>query len=162
MIVISNTSPLINLLAIDQLDLLKKLYGKIIIPQAVYQEITVKGAGQKGSTELEKLNWIEIKLVSDKKLVQALKLELDEGESEVIALAVELKAGLILIDERRGRTVARNLDISCIGLLGVLIEAKQKGLIKFVRPLLDDLISKAGFWINQKLYNRVLEAADEK
>jgi len=91
-IVVSNTSPVINLAAIGQLELLNKLYGMIIIPQAVHHEITVKGPGQAGSTEIEKLKWIEVKTVSNQKLVQALKMELDEGESEAIALAVELNA----------------------------------------------------------------------
>ena len=101
MIIVSNTSPVINLAAIGHLELLNKLYGKIILPEAVHHEITVKGAGQAGSTEIEKLKWIEVKTVSNQKLVQALKMELDEGESEAIALAVELNAELLLIDERR-------------------------------------------------------------
>jgi len=62
-IVVSNTSPVFNLAAIGQLKLLNKLYGMIIIPQAVHHEITVKGAGQAGSTEIEKLKWIEVKTV---------------------------------------------------------------------------------------------------
>ena len=76
MIVVSNTSPVINLAAIGQLELLNKLYGKIIIPRAVHHEITVKGAGQAGSTEIEELKWLEVKTVSNQNLVQALKMEM--------------------------------------------------------------------------------------
>ena len=100
MIVVSNASPVINLAAIGQLELLNKLYGKIILPRAVYHEIAVKGAGRAGSTEIEKLKWIEVKTVSNQKLVQALKVELHEGESEAIALAVELNAEPLLIYDR--------------------------------------------------------------
>jgi predicted nucleic acid-binding protein len=161
-IIISNTSPIINLAAISQLELLNKLYGKIIIPQAVHHEITVKGAGQAGSAEIEKLKWIEVKSTSNQNLVQALKMELDDGESEAIALAVELNATLLLIDERRGRAVANRFGVRHIGILAMFIEAKQKGLIKVVKPLLDDLMSKAGFWLSQKLYDRVLKEAAEQ
>lgn len=161
MIVVSNTSPIINLTAIGQLRLLKHLYGKIIVPEAVYQEIAVKGVGQAGSIEIEKEKWIKTKAVSNHKFAQALKLELDEGESEAIALAVESSADLLLMDERKARLVASRFGIDYIGILGILIEAKQKGLIKAVRLFLDDLIIKAGFWMSQELYNRVLKEAGE-
>ncbi len=161
MIVVSNTSPIINLAAIGQLDLLKKLYDTIFIPHAVYHEITVKGQGQIGALEIEKSSWITVKQLLDKNLGEALKLELDEGEAEAIVLAIGLQANLLLIDERAGRKVADHFGVRYIGLLGVIIEAKQKKLIPKVKPVLDDLISKAGFWINLNLYNRVLQAAGE-
>lgn len=162
MIVISNSSPIINLAAIGQLGLLNKLYEKVIIPPAVHHEITVKGAGQAGAAEIEKLKWLEVKSISNQTLVQALRMELDDGESEAISLAVELNANLLLIDERRGRAVANRFGLPYIGLMGVIIEARQKRLIQAVKPLVDDLISKAGFWISQKLYSRVLEEAGEQ
>ncbi|RMD91695.1 MAG: DUF3368 domain-containing protein [Calditrichaeota bacterium] len=161
MIVVSNTSPVINLAAIGQLELLNKLYGKIILPRAVHHEITIKGAGRPGSTDIDKLPWIEVRKVANYKFVQALKSELDKGESEAIALAVESKADLLLIDERRGRAVARRFGIRHIGLLATLVDAKHKGLIKNVKPLLDALNSKAGFWIGQRLYDRVLQFVGE-
>ena len=86
---------------------------------------------------------------------------LDEGESEAIALAMELRADLLLIDERKARLVARRFGSHHIGIVGMLIEAKQNGLIKAVKPFLDDLMIKAGFWISQKLYNRVLNETGE-
>ena len=161
MIVVSNTSPIINLAAVGQLDLLRQLYGKVIIPQAVYHEITVIGAGQPGAMEVQTLEWIETKQVTNRALVMVLQTELDEGEVEAIALAIELRADLLLLDERLGRTIASRLGLQFIGLLGVLIEAKQKGYTPAVKPVLDDLVTKAGFWVSPQLYARVLQAAGE-
>ncbi len=162
MIVVSNASPIINLAAIGHLQLLNHLYAKIIIPQAVYDEIAVKGAGEIGSQEVSALEWIERRSISNDDLGQALKMELDDGEAETIALALELKADLILIDERRGRAVANRFGIPRIGLLGALIEAKKKGLITSVQPLLERLRSQAGFWISDKLYEHILKSVREK
>lgn len=161
MIVISNTSPLVNLVAVGQLDLLRQLYGKIIIPQAVYHEIAVVGAGQPGDAEVKTFDWIETQQTKDRILVASLELELDPGEAEAIALATALKADLLLLDERKGRIVASRLGLKFIGLLGVLIEAKYKGLIVKVKPIMDDLISKAGFWMSQQLYEHVLQVVGE-
>ena len=161
MIIVSNTSPIINLAAVGQLELLRQLYGKIIIPQAVYHEIVIVGAKQPGATQVETFDWIETNQVTDRAMVASLQLEVDEGEAEAIVLAVELGADLLLLDERRGRTVASRLGLKFIGLLGTLIQAKHKGLILAIKPILDDLIGKSGFWVSHKLYDRVLQAAGE-
>ena len=161
MIIVSNKSPLVNLAVIGQLALLQQLYGKIIIPQAVYDEIVIEGAGQPGATEVKTFDWIEAQEVTDRILVTSLELELDSGEAEAIALAVSLKADLLLLDERKGRVVASRLGLNYIGLLGVLIEAKNQHLINEVKPVMDDLIGKAGFWISQQLYHYVLQVAGE-
>ncbi len=161
MIVVSNTSPIINLAAVDELALLEKLYHRIIIPHAVYHEIAVTGAGQPGSLEVQTYSWIESREVSNRALVTALRTELDPGESEAIALAIETKAEFLLIDERRGREVAARFGLKFIGLLGVLIEAKQKGYLENVKPILSALESKAGFRMSRELKSRVLEAAGE-
>ncbi len=161
MIVISNTSPINNLAAISHLNLLQQLYSSIIIPNAVKEELTGVGTSVAGATEVETQNWIQTRQVANRTLVTALCLEIDEGEAEAIALAIELKAELLLIDERIGRTVASRLGLKFIGVLGVLLEAKSKGLIPVVKPLLDNLIVQAGFWITEPLYNRILQVAGE-
>ena len=161
MIVVSNTSPLTNLAAVGQLDLLPQLYQRVIIPTAVHRELAALSTGQPGFVEVGRLTWIESRAVKDHALVQALRLELDEGEAEAIALALEVSADLLLLDERLGRAVATRFGLRFIGLLGVLIEAKQQGLIPTVKPILDDLIVQAGFWVSQALYARVLQAAGE-
>ena len=161
MIIVSNTSPILNLIVIGQLDLLKQLYKKVIIPEAVFGEISKLSFGLSDAEQLQALTWIEIREVTDRSLVEALLPELDRGEAEAIALAKELKADLLLMDERRGRGVASRLGLRFVGLLGILVEAKHKGLIKAVKPILDSLVTKAGFWLGNRLYTHILETVGE-
>ncbi len=119
MIVVSNASPLVGLASIRQLDLLKQLYGKVHIPEAVWREVVINGAGQPGSTEVENAGWIKRHQVANTRLVQSLLQYLDEGESEAIALAVELRAELLIIDERLGRDTARHFGLNFTGLIGL-------------------------------------------
>jgi predicted nucleic acid-binding protein len=95
MIVVCNTSPIINLAAIGQLALLQQLYARVIIPEAVYHEIAVRGRGQPGSTEVRNLEWIEKSYLVNRVLATALEVDLDAGEAEAIALAIEAKADLL-------------------------------------------------------------------
>ena len=162
MTVVSNTSPIINLAAIGQLELLRHLYGNIIIPQAVYEEIAIRGAGEPGATEVQSLEWIAKYTVNDRTLINLLSLELDPGEAEVIACALEIKADLLLLDERRARAIAERAGLQFTGILGSLVEAKSKGIITAVKPVVDALISEAGFWVADSLYKRTLEVAGEQ
>lgn len=161
MIVVSDTSPFINLAALDRLTLLRDLYDRILVPQAVSDEIIASAVLRPGDTEVGDLGWAGTRQVSHHVLAASLRLELDEGEAEAIALAIELKADLLLLDERKGRMIASRLGLRVTGLLGLLMEAKQGGLIAEVKPLMDSLIVKAGFWISQVLYDRVLKVAGE-
>ncbi len=161
MIIVSNTSPIINLANVDQLQLLNQLYGDITIPQAVFHEISVIGAAQPGAKEVETLSWFSTSTVQNITMVNSLRSELDAGEAEAIALAVEIKADLLLMDERRGYMKAQQLNVECHGILGMLIKAKYQGLITTVKPILDDLIAVAGFWVNDVLYHRILQTVGE-
>jgi predicted nucleic acid-binding protein len=161
-IIVSNTSPIINLAAVGKLDLLKKQFGKIVIPRAVYNEITIEGRGEPGDSEVRTSDWIEVIEVEDIPLLAILKRELDDGEAESIALTVSLKADLLLIDETDARSIASNLGLRFIGLLGVLVKAKEKGYVKEVKPVMDRLKKEAGFWIDEKLYRYILETVEEK
>lgn len=161
MIVVSNTSPILNLAAIGHLELLQQLYRSILIPQAVFDEIVVAGAGQPGALEVQQSKWIRKKPVTNHTVARALLAEIDAGEAEAIALAVEEEADLLLLDERRGRVVAARLGLRFVGLLGVLVEAKNRGHISSAKTILDELIVIAGFWVNQDLYARVLQAVQE-
>jgi len=158
MIVVSNTSPLMNLAVINQLKIIEQLYGKVIIPEEVSKELFAAGI----HPLIEHLPWIEKHQVKNKGLSDSLKIELDDGEAEAIALAIELKADLVLMDERLGRNIASRSGQKCIGIMGILMEAKHKGIIDSVKPVVDDLITKAGFWVSNGLYLKVLREAGEE
>ena len=160
MIIVSNTSPISNLAAIGQLTLLQQLYGKVIIPQAVYQEILASGSTDPGTLALQTLDWIEVMPVTNVILVQTLQTILDPGEAEAISLAVQLNADRLIIDERKGRNEAIKSGLQVTGLLGVILAARQQGFIPLVKPILDDLIAN-GFWIRKQLYAEVLLVAGE-
>ena len=140
MIIVSDASPIISLAAVEKLELLRFLYGRVFIPEAVYHEIAVVGRDQPGASEVQLLDWIEIRSVTEQHLVRSLQGELDVGEAEAIALALELKVGFLLVDERRARKAAHRLGLEVVGVLGVLVEAKQKGLIHSLKPVVDDLV----------------------
>ncbi|MBD2510241.1 DUF3368 domain-containing protein [Nostoc muscorum FACHB-395] len=161
MIIVSDTSPINNLAAINHLHLLQQLYGTVLIPEAVYRELTDPNFPVAGAIEVQTFIWIQTRPVQDRTLVEALSNELDIGEAEAIALALETKADQVLIDERRGRLVAGRLNLGYTGILGILVEAKSQRLISAVKPLLDALINQAGFWVAEPLYKRVLQLVDE-
>ena len=125
MIIVSDTSPISNLLRIGQLSILKNLYSCVIIPQRVYQELRALTTFGIDLTLIESADWIKIQVVLDQALVSTLLSELDPGEAEAIVLAIELKADRLLIDERIGRNVAKRYGLNITGLLGVLVAAKQ-------------------------------------
>lgn len=105
---------------------------------------------------------VNFSAVGDSSRVALLSLHLDPGEAEAIALALERRADLILLDERRATRAARQLGLKTLGLLGVLLLAKRKGIIDRVRPLLDRLDTTTGFWIAPDLRLQVCRAADEE
>jgi predicted nucleic acid-binding protein len=161
MIIVSNASPLINLARIGKLDLLHDLYSELIIPEAVWHEVVVEGIGQPGADEMKTALWVKTQVVTNRQLVQSLRQELDAGEAEAIALALEIGAELLLMDEHLGRDVARYFGLRYTGLIGVLIEAKHKGFIRIVKPYLDSLRDIAGFRVGEALYLHVLQDEGE-
>ncbi|WP_292749607.1 DUF3368 domain-containing protein [Nostoc sp. NMS4] len=102
-----------------------------------------------------------IQSVTNKQLVKKLEFNLDQGEAEAIILAVELNANQLLIDERLGRQEANKLGLSLIGVLGMLLIAKKKGLISNVKSVMDDLITQTTFRVGDQLYYRILKEANE-
>lgn len=158
--VVSNSSALINLSRIGKLALLQDWYAEVHVPEAVWQEAVVSGEGQVGANEIKAASWIKTERVNNLELVKALRQELDAGEAEAIALALEAHAELLLMDERLGRDTARHLGLRFIGLIGVLVEAKRRRLIPTIKAELDALRDVAGFRIAEDLYRRVLK--DEK
>ena len=163
MIVISDTSAITNLAAIHNLQLLLQLYSQVMIPEAVYRELADIDPPVPGTLEVQRASWLEVREIVNREVVERLQDEvrLDSGESEAITLALELNADLLLIDERRGRAKADRLGVRITGLLGILVEAKQKNLIVAVKPLIDELIAKSEFRVSSALYSQILNVVDE-
>ena len=161
MTIISNASPLINLAWIGKLELIELLYTEVVIPQAVWNEVVEKGEGQPGALEVQNAEWIKVKSVLNQELVKSLRQDLDAGEAEAIALAVEENARFLIMDEHLGRETATYFSIPVIGLIGVLIEAKHKGFIAGLKPYLDQLRSTSGFYIKPTLYQMILQEIGE-
>ena len=158
MVIVSDASPVIALAVCGQLDLLDKLFDRVCIPQAVFDELTIPDKPQAGKI----VEWAKDKILPARStaVIAALSLTLDIGESEAISLYWETAADFLLIDEKRGRIIARRNGIKTIGTVGILLSAKQSGLIPFVKPPLDILIHN-NFRISDILYHQILERAGE-
>lgn len=161
MIVISDTSVISGLIKIQRLTLLKELFSVILIPPAVRSELEELRRFKYDLSLLEEAEWIIIKAPTDSALVGKFEQVLDLGEAEAIALAKELHADFLLIDEKKGRSFAEGEGLMVIGLAGILIRAKQLHAIPAVKPLLDDLI-KNNFRVSKALYKAVLARAGEE
>lgn len=161
MIVVSDTSALSNLALVEHLWLLEAIYQTVIIPEIVASELTA--ASNSNISAISKLSWIQTQPLANVQLANQLQRDrgLDAGEASAIALALELKADDLLIDERLGRQEALRLRLSIIGILGILLVAKQRSLIPEVQPVMDALINKAGFRVSTQLYQRILALAQE-
>ena len=156
--VVSNTTPILSLLKIGKLDLLEKLYRSVIIPHAVWQEIET-GKDWTYYQDLSKIPWIEIQTIQNAQATQYLT-DLDQGEAEVIILAREIKADLVIIDEMLGRSYAQHFGLTLTGTLGILLRAKKEGHLDLIAPLLDEL-KKKGVWLSEQVVKNVLSIAGE-
>ncbi len=161
MIIVSDTSPVSNLILIQRLGVLQKLFSEIIIPPAVDAEIRALKQFDVDLSEYENAEWIKISHPINLQKVQMLLTKLDAGEAQAIVLALETNCDLLLMDERIGTNVARQEGLQTIGLVGVLIKAKENGIIKEVRGILSDLKQQAGFWLGEKLEKQILENLHE-
>ena len=159
-VVISDTSPISGLIRLNLLELLPKLYGELIIPPTVYAELLNLSVFGYEMTPLTTASWLKIVPPQNYTLLSQLSQDLDLGEAEVIVLAKEQRATLLIIDEKKGRAIAREMDLPIVGLLGVLIEAKKKKHIPLIKPLLIEL-QKLGFRISPSLFELVLKEAKE-
>jgi predicted nucleic acid-binding protein len=158
--VIAAATPLIYRAAIGKFDLLRVLYGRIVIPCAVYDEVVTQGVGRPGAAETAGAAWVDRQAVSDLAKVTSLQTHLDSGESEAIVLAEELHADLVVMDESAGRRVLASRGIAFIGTVGVLMQAKQRGLIAALKPELDQLRA-CGFHLTDRVYRACLAVSGE-
>ena len=166
-VVISDASPLICLSALQQLDLLRLLYGSVLVPEAVWQEVSRAPSFTSpitpiAVTDAKATGWLEVVAATNRPLVIQLETTLDPGEAEAIALAVENKPSLLLIDERDGRQVARALGVQMTGTLGILLRAKSTGQIAAIEPLIKELIQHHNFRLHSSLVERILAEAGER
>ncbi len=130
MIVVSDSGPLIALAKIRKLNVLRELFGEIIIPKAVWIEVVERGKGKPGSDEVKNANWIKIIEVKDELSVEILRKEIEVGEAEAIILAKEINADLIILDEKIPRIIAKSLGLTVVGSLAILFIAKKRSIIE--------------------------------
>jgi len=156
--VVSNTTPIISLLKINRLELLKELYGQIYIPHAVFEEIEA-GKFKSFYRNLSALSWIQIMYVKSKHAPNFFPV-LDAGEAEAILLASEMNTDLIIIDERLGRLYAKYVNLKTTGTLGILLKAKEKGLIGSIKPMIEKL-QENDFYMSKSLVRQILKLANE-
>ena len=159
-VVVADTSPLISLEACNQLDLLRRLYARVIVPKEVERELSVGGTTPlpRGLTRAHR-KWIRVRTLRTPP-APALAAVLDPGEAEVIALALEIGCPLVLLDEQTARIVARGSGLQVIGAIRVLWHAKMKGFLPAIKPSTDLMISR-GIRLSNSLVEDVLRRAGE-
>lgn len=156
--VIVNSTPVIGLANIGKLDVLRQMYGAITIPQAVFDEIKSPSVQRQVNANRD---WIRVEQINDASQKQMYRAKLHAGEVEVMILAQEKKADLVILDDNAVKKTAKFLGLRVIGTLGILVLAKKRGYIKEVSPVLDAL-KRDGFFISDDLCDLVLRQADEK
>jgi predicted nucleic acid-binding protein len=158
--VVVNSSPIIALSAIHQLNLFKELYSEIFIPKAVHDEVLVKKDSQFLLSFEQAKDWIITKTVTNNEAKKFFKVQLHDGEVEVMLLGRELGAELLVIDDYIAREYAKYLDFKVTGTLGIILKAKENRIIKEVKPLLINLMTN-GIYIGDNLFQDILKIAEE-
>ncbi len=160
MIVVSDTSPIRALHFLELLPVLEELYGDIIVPTAVQRELAAASARYR-QVDLSKYDFVDVRSPKDQNQVRQFLQTLQRGEAEALTLAVELNVDALLIDELDGRHVAERMGIRPLGTLGILLEAKSKGMVTELRPLIERLVDELGFFVSDALREHILEVAGE-
>ncbi|MGI8982192.1 MAG: DUF3368 domain-containing protein [Pirellulaceae bacterium] len=159
-VIISDTSPIRTLHHLGKIEWLKSLYGEVLIPPAVVNELEYP-ASQLAPIQISGISCLKVQVPASKARVDELRATLDLGEAEAIALAEELHADLLLMDEMDGRETAEKLGLAVTGTLGILLRAKQDGLCREIAPLIDRLRMELNFFVAPVLRSLVLQAAGE-
>lgn len=145
---VSDSACLIAMDRIGRLELLQKSFKRVLIPPSVQREF--------GRT----IDWLSVLQIKNNAVVAALKTQIGEGESEAIALAMEIEGSIIILDDKKARRIAKQLGLNVIGTIGLLLRAKKKLLISEIKPLLGEL-QTAGFRISSELYQEALKQGKE-
>jgi predicted nucleic acid-binding protein len=161
--VVSNTSPLLTLAIVGRLALLREQFGEIWMPSAVLSELRIEDdlPGSQSIREAITAGWLRVEAVKDRPFVKVLQRELDEGEAEAIALALQVTAECTLLDEREGRRVAKSLGIQVTGVVGILLRARREGSVPSLRRALEEIREQAGFRIDEALVADILRQIGE-
>lgn len=157
--VIVNSTPLIVLGNIGKLELLKELYEEIIIPRAVFEEVTIKNDNANLKL-LQNKEWIKVLEVKDKTNRKMYQSKLHDGEVEVMMLANEISADLLIIDDNAAKKTAKFLGYTVTGTLGVLLKAKLEETVDEIKPILSEMLQQ-GFYISPQVLEMVLKTAKE-
>lgn len=162
MITVSNTTPIISLLKAEALEILERLFGEVYISQGVYNELVSNNVFIEEAQTIKECRFIKVVNVRNEFAVKLLQknLALDLGESEAIVLSDELNGDILIIDEKKGRAVAKSMSINLAGTLGVLLKAKNQGIVEAIRPIIDKMMQK-DIRISATLYEEVLKKAKE-
>jgi len=161
---VSDSSTLIHLAMLGRLGLLREFFGEVVVPPAVWKEVVEEGHGRAGANEVDQAGrsgWLTVVGPNNEALLRLLKRELDEGEAEAIALALEQQADLVLLDESDARRIAGVYGLPHTGIVGLLIRARAEGRIASLREELNRLRLDAGFWISEQVYQQALASAGE-
>jgi predicted nucleic acid-binding protein len=159
-IVVSDTSPIRALGHLGLINLLQELFSDVLIPPAVERELRNPASGT-ATVDVNGIPFLRVQAPSDRNRVGQLCQTLDPGESEALALALEVRADLVLIDEAAGRAAAKRLGLTPIGVLGTLIRAKQRGRVGLLEPLIDRLQAELHFFISPQVRAEALRLAGE-
>jgi len=160
-IVVADTSVVLNLTRVGHDGLLRSLFQEVWIPPEVHREFVWQASVNPRFRGLQPPAWLQLRAPAA--ILEPLRANprLDDGERAALSLALELHADAILIDEENGREVAEQLGLTRIGILGVLLRAKASGLVEAIAPILDTLRQEAGFWMSDSLRRQVLQLAGE-
>ena len=152
--IVSDSGPIIAFSRIGRMDILRSLFGKIIVPKAVYEELVTAGKGKPGAAEVRQSAWVQCREVRNPEGMGEFPTSLHKGEREAIVLAHEIGIPL-LIDERRGRRTAATMGVTVIGSLTILAEAHREGIIQDAASLVQDMLN-SGYWINPEIVEAFL------
>ncbi len=158
-VVVANTTPIVALALIGRLDLLEKPYAEVLVPPTVEAEVLAGGASGIGRAELQASSFVRVTPLKDPSRADLLS-DLDRGEAEVIALAQELNADLVIVDERLARKHAKRLGLKMTGTVGALLEGKRQGYITAIKPSIEELVRR-GIRLSAALVEQALKLAGE-
>ena len=160
MTVVVDSSTLITLARIGRLELSPRITGEVHVPSAVFEEVVTEAESRPGSAEVGGATWVRRGSIRDLTSVERLRARVGRGEAEAIVLAKELGADLLVVDDAPARRVAEAEGLRVVGLLGLLLHAKHRGLVVSIKPLLDEMVA-AGFFLDEPRYRSILERAGE-